>query len=129
MKYAEIELTNRGGDIVSYKLLNHIDVDTKEGIQMVDNVTEFNRACALAFGDEKAGVLNDLFNVKKEGENTYLFTKNYSIKNEDGTTAKFILGKSNNILYLISPLFSILFLIVSILVFNKCLKNYSSAGS
>ena len=92
-KYAEIELTNRGGDIVSYKLLNHIDVDTKEGIQMVDNVTEFNRACALAFGDEKAGVLNDLFNVKKEGENTYLFTKNYSIKNEDGTTAKFILGK------------------------------------
>ena len=60
---------------------------------MVDNVTEFNRACALAFGDEKAGVLNDLFNVKKEGENTYLFTKNYSIKNEDGTTAKFILGK------------------------------------
>lgn len=92
-KYAEIELTNRGGDIVSYKLLNHIDVDTKEGIQMVDNVTEFNRACALAFGDEKAGVLNDLFNVKKEGENTYLFTKNYSIKNEDGSTAKFILGK------------------------------------
>lgn len=92
-KYAEIELTNRGGDIISYKLLNHIDVDTKEGIQMVDNVTEFNRACALAFGDEKAGVLNDLFNVKKEGENTYLFTKNYSIKNEDGTTAKFILGK------------------------------------
>ena len=92
-KYAEIELTNRGGDIVSYKLLNHIDVDTKEGIQMVDNVTEFNRACALAFGDEKAAVLNELFNVKKEGENTYLFTKNYSIKNEDGTTAKFILGK------------------------------------
>lgn len=92
-KYAEIELTNRGGDIVSYKLLNHIDVDTKEGIQMVDNVTEFNRACALAFGDEKAGVLNDLFNVKKEGENTYLFTKNYSIKNEDGSIAKFILGK------------------------------------
>lgn len=92
-KYAEIELTNRGGDIVSYKLLNHIDVDTKEGIQMVDNVTEFNRACALAFGDEKSAVLNELFNVKKEGENTYLFTKNYSIKNEDGTTAKFILGK------------------------------------
>lgn len=92
-KYAEIELTNRGGDIISYKLLNHIDVDTKEGIQMVDNVTEFNRACALAFGDEKAGVLNDLFNVKKEGENTYLFTKNYSIKNEDGSIAKFILGK------------------------------------
>lgn len=92
-KFAEIELTNRGGDIVSYKLLNHIDVDTKEGIQMVDNVTDFNRACALAFGDEKAAVLNEFFSVKKEGENTYLFTKNYSIKNEDGTTAKFILGK------------------------------------
>ena len=42
---------------------------------------------------------------------------------------RFILGKSNSILYLISPLFSILFLTISILVFNKCLKNYTSAGS
>ena len=41
---------------------------------------------------------------------------------------KYILGKSDSILYLISPLFSILFLILSILTFNKCLKNYTSAG-
>ena len=92
-KYAEIELTNRGGDIVSYKLINHIDVDTKEGVQMIDNISSVNRACAVAFGDEKAAVLNDYFNVKKESENTYLFTKNYYVKNEDGTESKFIFGK------------------------------------
>ena len=42
---------------------------------------------------------------------------------------KYILGKSDNILYLISPLFAILFLSISVLVFNRCLKNYTSAGS
>lgn len=41
---------------------------------------------------------------------------------------KYILGKSDNLLYLISPLFSLVFLMLSILIFNKCLKNYSSAG-
>ena len=47
-KNAQIVLTNRGGDMISYKLLNHIDVDTKDGIQMVDNVSKTNRACAVA---------------------------------------------------------------------------------
>ena len=40
----EVVLTNKGGDIVSYKLTDHIDVDTKDGVQMVDNVSDFNRA-------------------------------------------------------------------------------------
>lgn len=92
-KNAEIVLTNRGGDMISYKLLNHIDVDTKDGVQMVDNVSEKNRACALAFGNAESPILNELFNVIKEDEYTYLFTKNYSVKNEDGTVSKFIIGK------------------------------------
>lgn len=92
-KFADIVLTNRGGDLISYKLLNHIDVDTKDGIQMIDNVTEMNRACSVAFGNENSSILNDYFNVKQEAENTYLFTKNYSIKNEDGSVSNFVFGK------------------------------------
>lgn len=42
---------------------------------------------------------------------------------------RYILGKTDNPLYLISPLFSLVFLMLSILTFNRCLKNYTSAGS
>ena len=92
-KNAEIVLTNRGGDVISYKLLNHIDVDTKDGVQMVDNVSAANRACALAFGNAESPILNELFNVVQENDYTYLFTRNYSITNEDGSVSKFVLGK------------------------------------
>ena len=56
---AEIILTNRGGDIISYKLLNHKDVDTNEGVQMVDNVSDMNRACAISFGGINNSIIND----------------------------------------------------------------------
>lgn len=92
---AEIIISNRGGDIVSYKLKgeNLKDSDTGEGVQMVDNVSEYNRACAVAFGNQDASINNDLFNYSQIDENTYLFTKNYSVKNEDGTTSEFTFGK------------------------------------
>ena len=90
---AEVILTNRGGDIVSFKLNDHIDVDTGEGVQMVDNVSQFNRACALSFGDVYSPIVNDLFNVEQKDENTVLFTKKFHVKNDDGTESIFILGK------------------------------------
>lgn len=92
-KNAQIVLTNRGGDMISYKLLNHIDVDTKDGIQMVDNVSKTNRACAVAFGDVNSPINNEIFNVTHEDENVYFFTKAISIKKEDGSVSKVILGK------------------------------------
>ena len=92
-KNAQIVLTNRGGDMISYKLLNHIDVDTKDGIQMVDNVSKTNRACAVAFGDENSPINNEIFNVTHKDENVYFFTKAISIKKEDGSVSKVILGK------------------------------------
>lgn len=92
-KNAQIVLTNRGGDMISYKLLNHIDVDTKDGIQMVDNVSKTNRACAVAFGDVNSPINNEIFNVIHKDENVYLFTKSISIKKEDGSVSKVILGK------------------------------------
>lgn len=42
---------------------------------------------------------------------------------------KFILGYSKSTLYLISPLFSLILLLVSVASFNKCLKKYTSTGS
>ena len=41
----------------------------------------------------------------------------------------YILGKSNSILYLISPLFCLVIFSISIILFNKCLCHYESAGS
>ena len=89
----EVELTNRGGDIISFKLNDHIDVDTGEGVQMVDNVSEFNRACAVSFGDVYSPIINDLFTVEQKDENTVLFTKKFRVKNDDESESSFILGK------------------------------------
>lgn len=90
----EVVLTNKGGDIISYKLTDHIDVDTKDGIQMVDNVSDFNRACAVAL-DKKynAKIVNDLFNFSQPDEKTYLFTKNFVVTDEDGKSHNFTFGK------------------------------------
>ena len=42
---------------------------------------------------------------------------------------KYILGKSDSIWYLLSPLLSFGLLIVAIVIFNACLKHYESTGS
>lgn len=90
----EVVLTNKGGDIISYRLTDHIDVDTKDGVQMVDNVSEFNRACAVAFGKNyNAKILNELFNFSQPDEKTYLFTKNFVTTDDEGKNHKVTFGK------------------------------------
>lgn len=42
---------------------------------------------------------------------------------------RYILGYSKSILYLISPLFTIVLFVIAILTFNKCLSHYASTGS
>ena len=54
----KVVFTNKGGDIVSYQLLEHEDKDTGLGVEMVDNVTDYNRALALSFGSAESSVLN-----------------------------------------------------------------------
>ena len=76
----EAVFTNRGGDIISYTLLEHIDKDTGKGVQMVDNVTAANRAFALSFGDSNSSIVNEVFNVKQENENTIVFTRDFEVK-------------------------------------------------
>jgi len=86
---AEIKLTNKGGDIISYKLTKHIDSETKEGIQISDSVNDFNRTCALALGTAETKIINETFNYTyDEAKKEILFTKPVTV---DGK--KYMLGK------------------------------------
>lgn len=87
----KVTFTNRGGDIISYELLNHADKDGY--IQMADNISDFNRAFSLSFGGAENGIINDLFHVKKINDYTIGFYKNFTSQNKDGSTNSFILAK------------------------------------
>ncbi len=90
----KVTFTDRGGDVIGYELKNHIDSDTNGYIQMADNVTENNRAFALAIGNAENLIVNDIFTARKIDENKIGFFKEYSVKNEDGSTGKFTLVKT-----------------------------------
>lgn len=89
----QVTFTNRGGDIISYKLLEHLDKDTNSGVQMADNITPLNRAFSVSLGDANADILNDVFNVKKIDDYTIGFYKNYEYTDGTGNVQKFVLGK------------------------------------
>lgn len=90
----KVTFTDRGGDVIGYELKNHIDSDTNGYIQMADNVTENNRAFALAFGNAEKSIVNDIFNARKIDENKIGFFREYSVKNADGSIGKFTLVKT-----------------------------------
>ena len=93
---AEITLTNRGGDIVSYKLLEHNNSKGDSYVEMVKNITDRNRAFSIALGSAQAPALNQFFNVKDEtinGKRSVGFFKTISMKNQDGSVSSFTLAK------------------------------------
>lgn len=93
---AEITFTNRGGDIISYKLLEHNNSKGDSHVEMVKNLTDRNRAFSIALGGAQAPALNQFFNVKEEtvnGKQTVGFFKTISIKNQDGSVSSFTLAK------------------------------------
>ncbi|MGP1454786.1 MAG: membrane protein insertase YidC [Treponema sp.] len=93
---AEITFTNRGGDIISYKLLEHIGSQGEDHVELVKNATDKNRAFSIALGDANAPAIDQFFSVKREtidGKEIVGFFKTITIKNSDGTTASFILAK------------------------------------
>lgn len=77
---AEVKFTNKGGDIVSYRLIQHLDKDTGYGVEMVDNVTDKNRAFSLTLGDYTNSVLNDVFKVKQIDDYTIGFYRDYYVE-------------------------------------------------
>jgi len=85
------EFTNKGGDIVSYKLKKHTSITGD--VEMADYVTDKNRAFSLILGNESVVPLNDLFNVKVISENSLGFYRDYKVKNSDGTESGFTLVK------------------------------------
>ena len=97
-----VTFTNRGGDIVSYELiekdetgnLKNRDVDTGKGVELIENVTEKNRAFSLALGSAHQPIINDIFVAKKLDDYSIGFFKKYSYKNADGTDSVFTLVKT-----------------------------------
>lgn len=93
---ANIVLTNKGADIISYELiekdekgnLKNFDIDTGKGVQLADSISAKNRACAVSFGNATSETINDTFEVKKLNDLTYLFTKEMKIGGK-----KFTFGK------------------------------------
>ena len=93
---AEITLTNRGGDIISYKLLEHNNSKGDSYVEMVKNLTDRNRAFSIALGGAQASALDQFFNVKEEtvnGKQSVGFFKTISVKNQDGSVSSFTLAK------------------------------------
>ena len=89
----KVLFSQKGGDIVSYELLEHLDKDTGKGVQMADNISEYNRAFALSFGDSSGSTLNEMFNVKKEGSRDIGFYRTYDIKDSSGVSHQYLIGK------------------------------------
>ena len=58
---AKIVLTNKGGDVVSYKIKQYKSNGEEEWIEMADSITDTNRAFSLTFGKEDNLVLNVYF--------------------------------------------------------------------
>lgn len=89
----KVVFSQKGGDIISYRLTDHFDKDTGLGVEMADNITASNRAFSIAFGDSYASALNETFNVKKEDDHTIGFYRTYDIKDSEGKSQKFMIGK------------------------------------
>ena len=85
---AEVVLTNKGGDIVSYKLIDHLDTDTQEGVELSDNISNINRTCSIALGSAGDSIVQDIFTTEKIDDYTYLFKKNVILDGRKVTIGK-----------------------------------------
>lgn len=87
----EVVFTNRGGDIISYRLLEHEDKKTGASVQMADNITGMNRAFSVAFGDSLSTARNEIFTVRRDpdNENSIIFYYDFEDKNVDGQNRRF----------------------------------------
>ena len=88
---AKIILTNKGGDIISYELLEHNDKDGY--VQMADSISEMNRACSVSFGNAVNNIINENFVVTKISDLIYSFSKEFTVENVDGSSSTFVLTK------------------------------------
>ena len=86
-----VKLTNKGGDVISYELLEHKDGENY--VNMVDNISESNRAFSIALGNENSQIINELFYLERIDANTVRFSRPFTLKNADGSISNFTLVK------------------------------------
>ena len=89
---ATVWFTNVGGDIVSWKLNNHIDKDDNVDMIFAPNNT---RAFSIAFGDAQTAPVSDIFHVDRtrEAEGIVEFSRVFNIATTAGTSGSFRLIK------------------------------------
>ncbi|MEL3913256.1 membrane protein insertase YidC [Treponema pedis] len=90
--------TNKGGDIVSYKLKEHASAGSEERVEMIENTRGSERALSLAFGGAESAPINFLFHVKQEtlsdGKKQIGFFRDITVENKaDGSSSVFTLAK------------------------------------
>ena len=90
---------------------------TIEGLEFVNIFTDGSRE----FGQYPMGLF--------KREILIVFTYLIPIACVNYYPVNYILGQSDSILYLISPLFCLILFSISIILFNKCLSHYESVGS
>lgn len=83
----EVVFTNKGGDIISYKLLDHKDMDTNDFVQLSDNVNSKNRTLSLAFGKSDAKIVDEIFNTEVN-DKSITFTKTMNVSGKKTTLRK-----------------------------------------
>ena len=83
----EAVFTNKGGDIISYKLLDHKDMDTNDFVQLSDNVNNKNRTLSLAFGESDAKIVDEIFNTEVT-DKSITFTKTLNVNGKKTTLRK-----------------------------------------
>lgn len=86
-----VEFTNKGGDILSYKLKDHAQNDTF--VEMADYVTDGNRAFSLILGNAAGSVVNQYFNVKRISDTEIGFYRTFKVKDKNGAENSFTLVK------------------------------------
>lgn len=84
---AEVIFTNKGGDIISYKLLDHKDMDTDDFVQISDSINNANRTCAISLGTADSKIINEIFNVEQT-EKSITFTKTLKVDGKKVTLRK-----------------------------------------
>jgi YidC/Oxa1 family membrane protein insertase len=88
------ELTNAGGDLVSWKLKEHNDADGY--LEMILPGENEARAFSVAFGNIDAKPVNSLFNINRVSEYTVEFYQDFVIPQNGASEGRFRLTKRYN---------------------------------
>lgn len=70
----KVTFSNRGGDIIGYELLEHLDTDTGKGVEMADNISASNRAFAVSLGGPNVLPISTIFSAHQIDDYTIGFS-------------------------------------------------------